>query len=245
MKIAYLIVVNLYLLAVKASEISESQTKTPQASGRTESLVHDVIDDVITNHVSREEGNTREKKSIVKRDAISRRFSSLEIFIIASREIEFIDRFKEEYAQDFISRSWNEADALFPRGCLNDAYLPPSRLLPFALLPYMEELPRSYGLMQHCLVSLENLILDQIRVREHKFIRQLNDIFRSVEQILDYLKSYMEINTCVVDDAKTRSLTSMVYEDADFVDRRKRAFVILRDVRASFEYLKETYNPIP
>ncbi|XP_068209102.1 uncharacterized protein [Palaemon carinicauda] len=245
MKIAYLIVVNLYLLAAKASEISEPQNKTSQASERTESLVHDVIDDVITNHVSREEGNTREKKSIVKRDAISRRFSSLEIFIIASREIEFIDRFKEEYAQDFISRSWNEADALFPRGCLNDAYLPPSRLLPFALLPYMEELPRSYGLMQHCLVSLENLILDQIRVREYKFIRQLNDIFRSVVQILDYLKSYMEINTCVVDDAKTRSLTSMVYEDANFVARRKRAFVILRDVRASFEYLKETYNPIP
>ncbi|XP_064101855.1 uncharacterized protein LOC135212414 [Macrobrachium nipponense] len=182
----------------------------------------------------------RRKRAIVKRDATDR--SSLEIYLETSIAIEVIDGFKEEYALDFVGRSWAEADALFPRGCLNDAYLPPSQLLPYSSIPYLEELPRSYGLMQHCLVSLENLIVDHIHLKEYKFLRQLNDVFLNVVQILDYLKRDMEVNRCQADNAKTQSLTSMVYQDANgALNQRKRSFVILRDVKVSLDYVKDTF----
>ncbi|XP_066950636.1 uncharacterized protein [Macrobrachium rosenbergii] len=256
MKISHLVLVNLYVLASRASETDGEIDPTKEASEsrglpsqqKTEAGPHDAIGDVIAKHdatasLQEEERRTpRKKRAIVKRDATDS--SSFEILIETSRAIDVIDGFKEEYALDFVDRSWSEADALFPRGCLNDAYLPPSQLLPYSSVPYLEELPRSYGLMQHCLVSLENLIVDHIYMKEYKFLRQLNDVFLSVVQILNYLKRDMEVNRCQADDAKTRSLTSMVYEDADGVtNQKKRSFVILRDVRVALDYVKETQNP--
>ncbi|KAK7027507.1 hypothetical protein SK128_000199 [Halocaridina rubra] len=165
-----------------------------------------------------------------------------QIVYIASLALELIDNFKDDFVLSLLGMTWEEANDRYDRGWLNASYLPvPPLEIPYIPQDITYELIRSYSLMQHCVVSLEVLNLDQVLKNIYTHLDNTSKLADFITACLDDLQVYMDNESCSPDRGETEAMTSLIYNDGGS-DWDDRDFIILRDIRSSLQNLIETFN---
>ncbi|KAG7154065.1 uncharacterized protein LOC121868061 isoform X2 [Homarus americanus] len=156
----------------------------------------------------------------------------------------YIDDFKDDFVLSTLGKTWKDAQKDYPPGSIPEPYLPD---LPnpgvYTPKEFSYELVRTYGLMQHYIVALEHLFLDQnLYLLETTMLQQVDQVDRDLVVLLQYMKDFAANRGLTPDNDNTKKLMVMTYTRVDDSSRRLRDFGILRDTQAGLQHISEVFN---
>ncbi|XP_063873649.1 uncharacterized protein LOC135107572 [Scylla paramamosain] len=158
--------------------------------------------------------------------------------------LEYIDNMKDSFVRDTVGYTWETADSKYPIGEMQAPYLP--QLPPTGTHTpgtFHEELVRQYGLLQNCLLAFEYLSLDQVLfpfVNPH--VESVDKVDRQLNIFTGYLKTTLQDEGLQPDHILTAELGRVTYTEERTSVRMRRAFVILRDTRATLLHTVEVFQ---
>ncbi|KAK3893052.1 hypothetical protein Pcinc_003098 [Petrolisthes cinctipes] len=166
--------------------------------------------------------------------------SSTNLVLSAVRCLDFIDSFRCDYVLERLGFSWSVADGLYPPGSISAPYLPD---LPTSCIPttFKHDLKYFYSLMQHYLVGLEHLVLDEILFHTDNYMENIDQVDRELNILMLHLLHCMDSYSLEPNNAVTYYLTRVIYTEEPRQPRDERDFVILRDFRVSLQCLRDVF----
>ena len=146
--------------------------------------------------------------------------------------------------RDTVGYSWDTADSKYPIGEMEAPYLP--QLPPAGTHTpgtFHEELVRQYGLLQYCLLAFEHLSLDQVLFPfVHPHVESVDTVDRQLNIFTGHLKTTLVDEGLKPAHSLTTELGRVIYKEERMSVRRRRAFIILRDTRATLLHAVEVFQ---
>ncbi|KAG7154066.1 uncharacterized protein LOC121856749 [Homarus americanus] len=158
--------------------------------------------------------------------------------------LSYINGFKNKFVMGTYGKRWTVADKENPPKTCNkedgaecttsdvyilEPYLPVvPKFTSYNAGDFNSELVKSFSLLQHYVIALQHLFLDQVFYRG-SYMTQVDSTARYLEGILDYLKDCVLTQGLVPDNLVTRSLQVIYRRESDQGKRNVRDFVFLRD----------------
>ena len=145
---------------------------------------------------------------------------------------------------DILGYTWDTADSRYPLGEMQASYLP--QLPPVGTYTpgtFHDELVRQYGLLQSCLLAFEHLTLDQVIFPFfNSNILPVSKVDMHLNTLVTGLKSHLKDESLEPNQSLTTELGRIIYTHEKMQLRKKRAFVILRDTRATLLHVVEVFE---
>ncbi|KAK4299150.1 hypothetical protein Pmani_028555 [Petrolisthes manimaculis] len=156
--------------------------------------------------------------------------SNTNLVLSAIRCLDFIESFRCDYVLERLGFPWSVADDLYPPGSISAPYLPD---LPTSCIPttFTHDLKYFYSLMQHYLVGLEHLILDEVLFHTDNYMENIDQVDRELNTLMLHLRHCMDTYALEPSYVVTSYLTRLIYTEEPRQPRDERDFVILRDFR--------------